>query len=133
MKDLRSFLRSARTIAVLGAHPDPQKPAHYVPAYLKQQGYTLLPVNPVYAGQVLWGRRVAARLEELEEPVDILNIFRRSEALMAHLEEIRALQPKLVWLQSGIRHPAFARALLEVGIPVVEDRCLMVVHRQLLG
>ncbi|RMH54494.1 MAG: CoA-binding protein [Deinococcus-Thermus bacterium] len=131
--ELRAFLQSARTVAVLGAHPNPLKPAHYVPSYLKEKGYELLPVNPAYAGRVLWGRKVVGRLDELEKPVDILNIFRRSEALLGHLEEVLRLRPGLVWLQSGIENPAFARRLEQAGIPVVQDRCLMVVHRQLLG
>ncbi|GIW25529.1 CoA-binding protein [Meiothermus sp.] len=133
MENLREFLLQARTIAVLGAHPNPSKPAFYVPDYLAQQGYTLLPVNPAYAGQELWGRKIVARLTDLGEPPDILDVFRRSEALPDHLEEILAVRPRLVWLQSGIVNQAFAEALQQAGIPVVQNRCLMVVHRQLVG
>ncbi|MCS7057379.1 MAG: CoA-binding protein [Meiothermus sp.] len=131
--ELRALLQSARTVAVLGAHPNPVKPAHYVPAYLKERGYELLPVNPAYAGQVLWGREVVGCLDELEGPVDILNVFRRSEVLLGHLEEVLRLRPGLVWLQSGIRNQVFAQRLEQAGIPVVQDRCLMVEHRRLLG
>lgn len=133
MENLRDFLVSAHTVAVLGAHPNPNKAAFYVPDYLGRKGYRLLPVNPVYAGQELWGQTVVGRLTDLEEPVDIVNVFRRSEALPDHLEEILAAKPKLVWLQSGILNNAFAETLRQAGIPVVQDRCLMVVHRQLFG
>lgn len=133
MEHLREFLLQARTIAVLGAHPNPNKPAFYVPDYLGRRGYTLLPVNPAYAGQALWDRKIVARLTDLEEPPDILDVFRRSEALPDHLEEILAARPRLVWLQSGIINDAFAETLRQAGIPVVQDRCLMVEHRRWFG
>lgn len=133
MEHLREFLLQARTVAVLGAHPNPNKPAFYVPEYLAQRGFTVLPVNPAYAGQVLWGRKIVARLTDLGEPPDILDVFRRSEALPDHLEEILAARPRLVWLQSGIIHDAFAETLRQAGIPVVQDRCLMVEHRRWFG
>lgn len=133
MENLRAFLLQTRTIAVLGAHPNPAKAAFYVPEYLARKGYTVLPVNPAYAGQVLWGQPVVSRLTDLAVPLDIVEVFRRSEALPDHLEEILAARPKLVWLQSGIANEAFAEALQQAGIQVVQNRCLMVVHRQLMG
>lgn len=128
---LKAHLEKARTIAVLGAHKDPNRPAHYVPRYLFERGYRVLPVNPRFAGEELFGERVVGSLLDLQEPVDILDVFRPGEALMAHLQEILTLGPGLVWLQSGIRHPEFEEALEEAGIPVVADRCLMVEHRRL--
>jgi predicted CoA-binding protein len=128
---LKAHLEKARTIAVLGAHKDPSRPAHYVPRYLFERGYRVLPVNPRFAGEELFGEKVVASLLDLQEPVDILDVFRPGEALMAHLQEILILGPGLVWLQSGIRHPEFEKALEEAGIPVVADRCLMVEHRRL--
>ena len=131
--DLRAFLAEAHRIAVLGAHPDPAKPAHYVPDYLHERGYVILPANPVYAGQTLWGEPVRATLAEIAPPVDVVDVFRRSEELPSHLDEILALRPALVWLQAGIRNDAVARRLEDAGIAVVQDRCLMVEHRRLLG
>jgi len=128
---LKAHLEKARTIAVLGAHKDPSRPAHYVPRYLFERGYRILPVNPRFAGEELLGEKVVGSLLDLREPVDILDIFRPSSALLGHLEEVLALKPGLVWLQSGIRHPGFEQALEEAGIPVVADRCLMVEHRRL--
>ncbi|WP_337868411.1 CoA-binding protein [Meiothermus sp.] len=133
MGNLHDFLVSARTIAVLGAHPNPNKAAFYVPDYLGRKGYRLFPVNPVYAGQELWGQTVVRKLTDLGEPIDIVDVFRRSEALPDHLEEILAARPKLVWLQSGILNDSFAETLRQAGIQVVQNRCLMVVHRQLVG
>jgi predicted CoA-binding protein len=131
--NLEPYLRQARTIAVLGAHPDPARAAHFVPEYLRRVGYRVLPVNPLFAGQELFGERVVAGLEEIGVAVDILDVFRRSSVLMEHLEAILELRPKLVWLQSGIRNEAFAARLEQAGIAVVQDRCLMSVHRSLLG
>jgi len=131
--ELRAFLARARCIAVLGAHVDAEKPAHYVPDYLHRKGYRILPANPVYAGRTLWGEPVRASLAEISKPVDILDVFRRSAQVADHTDEILALRPGLVWLQSGIRNDTVARTLEDAGIPVVQDRCLMVEHRRLLG
>jgi predicted CoA-binding protein len=134
MADLEAILRATRTIAVLGAHDDPARPAHYVPAYMAQQGYRVFGVNPQLAGRDFLGQPIVARLEHLPGPVDMIDVFRRSEHLAAHLDEIVALDPPpaCVWLQLGIRDDAFARALEERGIAVVQDRCLMVDHRRLV-
>lgn len=130
-QELKAYLARARTIAVLGAHKDPSRPAHYVPRYLREKGYRILPVNPRFAGEELFGERVVGSLRELQSPVDLLDVFRPPSALMGHLEEVLALKPGLVWLQSGIRNPEFEKALEGAGIPVVADRCLMVEHRRL--
>jgi predicted CoA-binding protein len=131
--DIARVLRDARTIAVLGAHSDPSRPASYVPEYLHAQGYRVLPVNPMLAGRELWGAPVHASLAELGEAVDILDVFRRPELLPGHLEEILAMnpRPRLVWLQQGIRNDEFARALQAAGIDVVQDRCTLADHRRL--
>ncbi|WP_038048869.1 CoA-binding protein [Thermus caliditerrae] len=131
--ELKAYLERARTIAVLGAHKDPLRPAHYVPKYLFEQGYRLLPVNPRFRGEELFGTKVVGSLGEILEPVDILDVFRPPEALMGHLEEVLALRPGMVWLQSGIRHPAFEAALRQAGLLVVADRCLMVEYRRLFS
>ncbi|WP_038055347.1 CoA-binding protein [Thermus amyloliquefaciens] len=132
-QELKAHLEKARTIAVLGAHKDPSRPAHYVPRYLWEEGYRILPVNPRFAGEELFGTQVVASLGEIAEPVDVLDVFRPPEALLGHLEEVLALRPGVVWLQSGIRHPAFEAALREAGLLVVADRCLMVEHRRLFA
>lgn len=133
LDEVRPVLEEARTIAVLGAHTAPQKPAHYVPDYLRSQGYRILPVNPVFAGQTLWGEPVRSTLAELDEPVDVVDVFRRGDQVPQHLDDVLAMQPlpKLVWLQLGIRNDGVARQLVERGIEVVQDRCTLADHRAL--
>ncbi len=134
-QDLRRALKEARAIAVLGAHPERSRPAHYVPEYLHGRGYRILPVNSQHVGKELWGEPVRGRLDEITEEVDMVDVFRRADALDAHLPEILAMKPRprLVWLQQGIRNDDFARKLLAEGIAVVQDRCTMAEHRRLLG
>ncbi|WP_456477174.1 CoA-binding protein [Oceanithermus sp.] len=133
-EDLRWILGSAYTVAVLGAHPDPKRPAHYVPAYLREHGYRVLPVNPKYAGRELFGKRVRARLDEIDEPVDVVDVFRAADKLEGHLDEILAMEPPpgVVWLQLGIKNDAFAERLTDAGITVVQDRCMLEEHRRLM-
>jgi predicted CoA-binding protein len=131
--EVRSLLAAARRIAVLGAHPDPVKAAHYVPDYLHGRGYRILPVNPGHVGETLWDEPVRATVAEIAPPVDLVDVFRRSELLDAHLDDLLAARPRLVWLQSGIRNDGFARRLEGAGIAVIQDRCLMVEHRRLFG
>jgi predicted CoA-binding protein len=128
-----SVLRQTRRIAVLGAHPDPTRPAHYVPEYLHSVGYTVLPVNPFYAGQVLWGAPVVATLAEVAPPIDLVDVFRRIQSLPDHLPELLALRPlpRVVWFQLGLRHDSVALALSQAGIDVVQDRCTLAEHRRL--
>lgn len=127
--ELEAVLRRARTVAVLGAHPERWRAAFYVPDYLHDQGMRVLPVNPACAGQHLWGEPVRAHLAELEVAVlpqglDVLDVFRRSDAIPGHVDEILAMpvRPAVVWLQSGIRHDEAAARLLAGGVDVVQDR-----------
>jgi len=131
--ELRRVLANARVVAVLGAHPDRSRAAWYVPAYLQRQGARILPVNPLHTGEEILGEPVRASLAELHEPVDVVDVFRRPEALSAHLADILAMRPapRLVWLQSGIREEGFARSLEEAGIPVIQDRCMLADHQRL--
>lgn len=131
--DVAGILRASRTIAVLGAHDEEWRPAFYVPQYLREQGYRVIPVNPQIAGRTLWDEPVRARLADIGEPVDMVDVFRRSEALPDHLPDLLAMKPapRFVWFQQGIRNDAVARTLAEAGIIVVQDRCTMADHRRL--
>ncbi len=133
-EDLAWILGSSYTVAVLGAHPEESRPAYYVPAYLREHGYRILPVNPKYAGGELFGEPVRERLAEIGEPVDVVDVFRGADKLPGHLEDILAMNPPpaVVWLQKGIRNDEFARALTDAGITVVQDRCMLEEHRRLL-
>jgi uncharacterized protein len=130
---LREILRTSRRIAVVGLSPKPERPSHGVAAYLQRAGYTIIPVRPT--GSVILGEPVQPSLTAAAAtgPIDIVNIFRRSEFVPALLEDLLAVRPRLVWMQMGIRHEATARRLEAAGIAVVMDRCLAVEHNFLGG
>ena len=133
--EVAAVLRAARTIAVLGAHEEPHKPAFYVPDYLHGQGYRILPVNPVLAGRVLWGEPVRGTLAELGEPVDVVDVFRRPELLPGHLADLLAMapRPRLVWLQLGITSPEATAKARDAGLEVVDNRCIKMEHCRFFG
>lgn len=129
---LLSLLRSARRVAVLGIKTEAARgqPAFYVPQALQQMGLQIVPV-PVYypeATEIL-GQKVYRKLAEVPGPLDVVDVFRRSNDVSAHLPDILAKKPRSVWLQSGIRDDRTAEALARAGILVVQDRCLMVDYR----
>lgn len=132
---IREVLEGTRRIAVLGMKPDTHagQPAYYVPQYMAARGYEIVPV-PVYYPEVteIMERKVYRDLREVPGEVDMVNIFRRSEDIPKHTDEILAAKPKSVWLQLGIRNDAVAEQLAEAGIKVVQNLCLMVEHRALL-
>jgi len=133
-EDLARVLSNARVIAVLGAHDEPGRAAFYVPDYLHDEGYRVLPVNPLLAGRELWGEPVRRSLAELTgERIDLVDVFRRPSALPDHLPELLAMQPRpsVVWFQLGIRNDGVARQLVEAGFDVVQDRCTLADHRRL--
>ena len=132
--EIGNLLNATRTIAVLGIKTEAQarEPAFYVPSYLQTAGFRIIPV-PVYypnATSIL-GQQVYRRLVDIPIDVDLVNVFRRSQDVPPHVEDILAKMPKAVWLQSGIRNDAVAETLAKAGIKVVQDRCLMVDHRWL--
>lgn len=131
---IRSLLNETRTIAVLGIKTEAQaaQPAFYVPGYLQTAGFQIIPV-PVYypkATRIL-GQQVYRRLVDIPIDVDLVNVFRRSQDVPPHVEDILAKMPKAVWLQLGIRNDTVAETLAKAGIKVVQNRCIMVDHRQL--
>ncbi|HKO63358.1 MAG TPA: CoA-binding protein [Pyrinomonadaceae bacterium] len=133
-QQIRDLLASTKTIAVLGIKTEAQsnQPAFYVPRYLASAGFEVIPV-PVYYPQVteILGQPVHRKLVDVPNEIDLVNVFRRSEDVPAHLDDILAKKPKAVWMQSGISNDAVANQLAEAGIKVVQNRCLMVDHRNL--
>lgn len=129
--DVRAILERSPTVAVLGIHHDPDRPAHYVPAYLHAHGYRILGVNPALVGRELFGVPVVAALADLREPIDLIDVFRRPEALPGHQAELAACPAPVVWFQLGIRDDAVAAALRAAGKQVVQDRCTLADHRRL--
>ena len=133
-KEIRDLLADTKRIAVLGIKTEAQsfQPAFYVPQYMANAGFEIIPV-PVYypeATQIL-GKKVYRSLTEIPEDIDLVNVFRRSNDVARHTEDILAKKPKAVWLQSGIRNDAVAETLAKAGIKVVQDACLMVEFRAL--
>jgi predicted CoA-binding protein len=120
---LRGILTSVKTIAVVGASPRPQRPSHGVMRYLQRHGYRAIPVNPNAAGQEILGERVHARLADIGERVDMVDIFRRSEAAGAVVDEAIAVGAKIVWMQLDVRDDAAAARAEAHGLKVVMDRC----------
>jgi uncharacterized protein len=105
---LRDIIESVRIIAVVGASPRPNRPSHGVMRFLQRHGYRCIPVNPFAAGTEILGERVCARLADIREPVDMVDIFRRSEMAGAVVDEAIALGAKIVWMQLDVRDDAAA-------------------------
>jgi predicted CoA-binding protein len=130
MTDPYALLRDARTIAVVGASPSPDRESHGVMRYLLNQGYRCIPVRPD-CDEVL-GIRCVPTLLEIDEPIDLVDVFRRPEFCAAHAREAVEAGAKALWLQLGIVSPQ-ARAIAErAGIGYVENACTAVVHAQAL-
>jgi predicted CoA-binding protein len=132
--EIQNLLRVIRTIAVLGIKTEAQagQPAFYVPNYLQNAGFRIIPV-PVYYPAVtqILGQQVFRRLVDIPIEIDLVNVFRRSQHVSLHVDDILAKKPKAVWLQSGIRNDTVAETVAKAGIKIVQDRCIMVDHRYL--
>ena len=122
---IRRVLTETKSIALVGASANPARPSHHVMAFLLGRGFRVIPVNPGLAGQTLLGQRVVARLADLPEPVDLVDIFRQSDAAGGVVDEALALPqpPRFIWMQIGVRDEAAAARAEAVGIVVVMDRC----------
>ena len=131
---LKALLADTKSIAVLGIKTEAQsgQPAFYVASYLKSAGFDVIPV-PVYYPDVkeILGKPVYRKVADIPQAVDMVNVFRRSEDVPPHVDDILAKKPKSVWMQLGIRNDEVAEKLARAGIKVVQNRCLMVDHRHL--
>ena len=132
---LADILKSAKTVAVVGASANPARASNYVARFLSQQGYLVHPVNPGHAGQAIDGRPTFARLADVPGPIDLVDVFRRSEDVASVVDEVLALDPppKAIWMQMGVRDDAAAAKAEAAGIAVVMDRCPMVEIPRLFG
>ncbi len=132
--EVREILETVRRVAVLGMKPESRagQAAHYVPAYLKQAGYEVIPV-PVYYPDVeeILGEPVYREVSAIPGPVDMVDVFRRPQDIPQHVEDLIAKKPEVVWFQLGIRNDEAAERLARAGIRVVQDRCTMADHRRL--
>jgi predicted CoA-binding protein len=130
---VREILTGSPTVAILGINDEPEKAAFYVPEYLHDEGYRIIGVNPKLAGQTMFENAVRSTLAEIAEPVDLVDVFRRADAIPAHVEDILAMKPrpKVVWFQLGIKNDDAAHVLEAAGITVVQNRCTLADHQRL--
>jgi predicted CoA-binding protein len=131
--EIRSLLVRARRIAVVGLSTDESRASYGVSAYMQREGYEILPVNPKHVGQMILGQPVVAKVTDLEGPIDIVNIFRRSIDVQRPVDEAIAAGAGAIWMQLGIRNDEAARKAIDAGLFVVMDRCISVAHRLLLS
>ncbi|MBI4377174.1 MAG: CoA-binding protein [Elusimicrobia bacterium] len=121
--DVIDRVLAMRTIAVVGCSPRPERPSHYVAEYLLQRGYKIIPVNPAHS-EIL-GQKCYASLSDIPEPVDVVDVFRRSSEALPVIQEAIRIKAKALWLQDGVSHPEGEEAARRSGMLVVSDDCLM--------
>ena len=129
--EIRRALERARTIAVVGCSPNPDRPSHAIAQYLKEAGYRVVPVNPGH--REILGAKCHRSLADIppEVAIDIVNVFRRSEEVSSVATQAIARGVSFFFMQQGVLDPESARRLEEAGIPVAMDRCILVEHRRL--
>jgi hypothetical protein len=122
---IRGILDTVKTIAVVGISPKDNRPSYFAFKYLRERGYRMIPVNPGQAGKDILGETVYAKLADIPEPVDMVDIFRASPYVLPVVEEALALapKPKVIWMQLGVRNDAAAAKAEAAGLKVVMNRC----------
>ncbi len=128
--ELRALLAGAKTIAVVGLSPNPERPSHRIARRLQQWGYRVIPVRPVVT-EVL-GEKAYARLADVPAPIDLVDVFRAADRLEPVVDECIALKLPALWIQEGIVNEAAAQRAAAAGIKVVMDRCISVEYRKLM-
>ena len=127
-EQIRKFY-SLKNIVVVGMSKNPEKAAHYVPKYLADKGYTVIPINPT-ADEIL-GKKCYQKINEVNEPIDIVDVFRPSDQVMPVVEEAIKKKPKVIWLQEGIHNQKAEDLARKAGIEVVFNRCMLAEHERL--
>ncbi len=132
---LTQILRRTKVVAVVGVSMNPVRPSYYVARYLSLKGYRVIPVNPGHAGKMLFGQTVQASLSDIPEPVDMVDIFRRSEAVPPIVDEALDAFPDLrtIWMQIGVEHAEVAAKAQARDIDVVMNRCPKIEYQRLFG
>jgi predicted CoA-binding protein len=130
---LRRILRETRVVAMVGASPKWVRPSHFVFRYLQQKGYRVIPVNPQNAGERILGEKVYGSLREIPEKVDLVDVFRNSEAAGPITDEAIAIGARVVWMQLTVRNDEAAARARAAGLEVVMDRCVKIEYGRLFG
>ncbi|MEL6467287.1 MAG: CoA-binding protein [Pseudomonadota bacterium] len=132
---LKKVLDTTKTIAVVGVSKNPVRPSYYVARYLGLKGYTVIPVNPIYAGEILFGQTIAADFTDIDTPVDMVDIFRRSDAVPpiveAAMDQFSTL--RTIWMQIGVEHAEAAQKAKAAGLTVIQNRCPKIEYQRLFG
>ncbi|MEY8827526.1 CoA-binding protein [Sedimentitalea sp. XS_ASV28] len=132
---LKEVLKRTRVIAVVGVSMNPVRPSYYVARYLGLKGHTVIPVNPGHAGKTLFGQTVVGSLSDIDRPVDMVDIFRRSEAVPPIVDEALETFPdlKTIWMQIGVKHDEAAAKAEARGVTVIQDLCPKMEYQRLFG
>ncbi len=130
-RDIADIINNYRVVAVVGLSADPERPSYRVAAYLKEHGYRIIPVNP--GCQEILGEKCYPSLRDIPFPIEVVDIFRKVEAIPAIVEEAIRLGAKAVWMQLGLVEPDSAQKAKDAGLQVVMDHCLKVEHAKLHG
>ncbi|MDB5359087.1 MAG: CoA-binding protein [Rhodospirillales bacterium] len=130
---LRGVLRRTKTIAMVGASPNWNRPSYFVMKYLQAKGFRVIPVNPRAVGEEILGEPVMASLADVPVPVDLVDVFRASDAAPAIVEEAIGIGAKAVWMQIGVRHDEAAARAEAAGLDVVMNRCPKIEYSRLCG
>ncbi len=130
---LRGVLRRTKTIAMVGASPNWNRPSYFVMKYLQSKGFRVIPVNPRALGEEILGEPVVAQLTDITVPVDMVDVFRTSDAAPAIVEDAIRIGAKAVWMQIGVRHDEAARRGEAAGLDIVMNRCPKIEYSRLCG
>ena len=132
---LRRLLKQTKTIAMVGVSMNPVRPSYYVARYLDLKGFDIFPVNPLHAGEEIFGRRIAGSLADIERPIDMVDIFRRSDAVPAIVDEALAHLKglKTIWMQIGVQNAEAAAKAEAKGLTVIQNRCPKIEYQRLFG
>ena len=133
--ELRNVLGAVKTVAIVGISTNPARPSYFVGRYLGLKGYTVIPINPGHAGKTLFGKTIIDDLENVSQSVDMIDIFRKSEAVPEIVDQVleKFQNLKCIWMQIGVQHEAAAAKARARGVTVIMNRCPKIEYQRLFG